>query len=480
MTGHSAEYESASDAYHYHAEGRDNILLGTTGPIFRLPSEVSDLILSYLSPAALDAARHTCKDWQTRILSNTWILSLVLGEKEKSPPLDGSLSGKISHRDLLKKLDRDSVLPSTSQHPDAWRTRFRTRTLEISIPLSSSTLMRPAFVAAARTGTQNGFLALQLQDSPKGTRNRLKSTLVIYRFDSAELPWYAGTVHDVEGQGAFRITGVTGIGRHAEWVLKIEIGNTTGLYSLTAREAFSNSDSRFSLKTLETLEKVPGLSNDQFAIQEFNGPREPFPIGDQSWHVLAPFPPNAGLRHVCFSGGLRKHTEPRFLVEQKETGNIHVVMGVDPSEKPSQHASCSQSKPLSSDSESSNHYFTSIALLAHPRPNSVYKNVAVAPTIMKDGSIRAAIVWQTTDLEKPISELYIYDIPEAIYYETCRSCNQNISENVSATAEDLSEGAIPRPCRLVHGKRVTSLDQHMGGTHPCSPLYQLASPQEIA
>lgn len=231
MTGHSAENERASDAYHYHAEGRDNILLGTTGPIFRLPSEVSDLILSYLSPAALDAARHTCKDWQTRILSNTWILSLVLGEKEKNPPLDGSLSGKISHRDLLKKLDRDSVLPSTFQHPDAWRTRFRTRTLEISIPLSSSTLMRPAFVAAARTGTQNGFLALQLQDSPKGTRNRLKSTLVIYPFDSAELPWYAGTVHDVEGQGAFRITGVTEIGHHAEWVLKIEIGNTAGLYS---------------------------------------------------------------------------------------------------------------------------------------------------------------------------------------------------------------------------------------------------------
>lgn len=186
------------------------------------------------------------------------------------------------------------------------------------------------------------------------------------------------------------------------------------------------------------------------------------------------------LRHVCFSGGLRKHTEPRFLVEQRETGNIHVVMGVDPSEKPSQHASCSQSKPLSSDSESSNHYFTSIALLAHPRPNSVYKNVTVAPAIMKDGSIRAAIAWQTTDLKKPIPELYIYDIPEAIYYETCRSYNQNISENVSATAEDLSEGAMPRPCRLVHGKRVTSLDQHMGGTHPCSPLYQLASPQEIA
>lgn len=171
------------------------------------------------------------------------------------------------------------------------------------------------------------------------------------------------------------------------------------------------------------------------------------------------------LRHVCFSEGFRKHTEPRFLAEQKETGDIQVIIKVDPSEKPTQHG---------------NPDFAGTALLARPRPKSVYKNVAVAPAIIKDGSIRAAIIWQTTDLENPISELYIYDIPEAMYYEPCRSYNQNTSENISVAAEDLSEGAIPPPCRLVQGKRVTSLDQHMGGTHPSSPLYQLASPKEIA
>ncbi len=171
------------------------------------------------------------------------------------------------------------------------------------------------------------------------------------------------------------------------------------------------------------------------------------------------------LRHVCFSEGLRRHTEPRFLAEQKETGDVYIIMRVDPSETPSQYG---------------NPYFTSTALLSRPRQNSVYKNVAVAPAIIKDGSIRAAIIWQTTDLANPVSELYIYDIPEAVYYEPCKSYNQNLSENVSVYAEDDSERATRRPYRLVQGKRVTSLTPHIGGLHPCSPLHQHASPQQIA
>lgn len=53
-------------------------------------------------------------------------------------------------------------------------------------------------------------------------------------------------------------------------------------------------------------------------------------------------------------------------------------------------------------------------------------------------------------------------------------------EEVSTEAVDLSEGAITQPCRLIQGKRVTSLNQYMGGIHPHSRLYQFASPQEKA
>lgn len=295
----SAESDCASDVLHYPVEGHgDNLLLGTDGPIFKLPSEVSDLILSYLSPAALDAARYICKDWRTRILSNTWVLSSVLGVEAERPPLDGSPSSKISHRDLLKRLERDSDLPSTSQHSDAWRTRFRARNLEFLTPSPSSTPTRPAFVAAARAGTQNGFLAFQLRGPAPSTMNHLQSTLVIYRFDSADVPWYAGTICKVEGEGALRITGVTEIRRHAAWVLKIDIGDTAGLYSLTTREAFSKFDSRFLLKRLESLEEVPTSSNGNFIGQELDRPPKPLPVCDRSWMVLAGFPPNGG---VCVS-----------------------------------------------------------------------------------------------------------------------------------------------------------------------------------
>lgn len=155
-------------------------------------------------------------------------------------------------------------------------------------------------------------------------------------------------------------------------------------------------------------------------------------------------------------------------------------MEVGPSEKPSPYASHSQSKSLSNGFESGNHRFTGIALLSCSRPNSLYKNVAVAPSAITDGSTRVAIVWQTADLERPISELYIYDISKAVYHECYRTYSQNISDSVCTTEEGISENTIPRSCRLVWGKRVTSLDQHMGGIHTLSPLYQLASLRKMA
>ena len=155
-------------------------------------------------------------------------------------------------------------------------------------------------------------------------------------------------------------------------------------------------------------------------------------------------------------------------------------MEVDAAVNPSLHAGSSLSRYPSSHSKIVNHYFLGTALLSRPRPNSAYKNVSVAQTVTKDGNTRVAIVWQTTDLEKPISELYIYDIPEAVYYGPCKSYNHNTTETPSTEAGDLGEGAPPQPCRLIQGKRVTSLDQYMGGIHPQSPLYQLASPQETA
>ena len=297
-TERSTANECANGAHHGHRVGRGGKLVpGATDPIFRLPSEVSDLILSYLSHAALDAARHTCKVWRRRLLSNTWILSTVLDVSEGKYPLDGSVSGRISHRDLLKKLDRDSNLPSTYRHADAWRTRFRARSLEFAIPSSSTVLKSPAFVATARLGTQNGIVAFQLQDL---SDHCSKNTLVVYRFDLTDLPRYAGTIHDVEGQGALRIISVKEIRRNAQWVLQIKIGATAGFYSLHTREAFAKFDSQFSLKPLESAEEVLGLLTKNPVTEVFDGAHEPFPISSQSWNVLARLPPNGGVCALRF------------------------------------------------------------------------------------------------------------------------------------------------------------------------------------
>ena len=268
---------------HRHGE---NSLPDTSGAILNLPREVSDLILSYLSSAALDAARYACKGWWTTIVSNTWVLSSVLGVREEL------LSGRLSHRDLLKKWDRDSDLHLPSSHLDAWRTRFRTRDLDFSIPSPSSLRTRPTFVAAARAGTQNGWLVFQLQDRIQDTRNRFRSTLVVYRFDLNELVCYAGAAHDVEGQGAMRIIGVEEIRRHREWVLRIDIGDTAGLYSIAAKEGFSNSGSRYSLETLKPSEGVPGLSEGISSLQGCDNGPELLSTGDRSWNFLAHFQPN--------------------------------------------------------------------------------------------------------------------------------------------------------------------------------------------
>ena len=292
----STEIDRATETHRYSGEGhQDNLLVGASDPISRLPPEVSDLILSYLSPAALDAARHTCKYWRTWILSNTWLLSSVLGVKGEDSPLDASPNAN-GHLRLLRKLDHDSDLPSTSLCSDVWRTRFRIRSLDFSIPSTFSTQTRPAFVAAARTGTQNGLLAFQLRGVSQGTRNKLQSTLVIYFLDSAEIPWYAGAIHDVEGQGALRITGVREIRRYAEWALEIEIGDTLGLYLLTAREAFSSTASRFLFKSVKSLENIPGFVKEESGIRELDRSPEPPVAGDQSWNIIASFPPDGGVR----------------------------------------------------------------------------------------------------------------------------------------------------------------------------------------
>jgi hypothetical protein len=89
--------------------------------------EVTDPILSYLSPAALDAARYNCKAWIQYIMSNRCLMSSILNKP-----------GEIRLRHLLKGLARGSDLLTTLERSDVWRTCYRMCNLMLNMPERTS------------------------------------------------------------------------------------------------------------------------------------------------------------------------------------------------------------------------------------------------------------------------------------------------------------------------------------------------------
>lgn len=108
------------------------------------------------------------------------------------------------------------------------------------------------------------------------------------------------------------------------------------------------------------------------------------------------------------------------------------------------------------------------ATLLCPKSNFILRNVAIAPEASRHGTILVAIIWQSRSFCENRSELYIYDVPESIYYEPCNAYNGSvISSGTTGTTTELANH------RTVQGKRVISLDHRMGGIHSQSPLWDL-------
>lgn len=53
----------------------------------------------------------------------------------------------------------------------------------------------------------------------------------------------------------------------------------------------------------------------------------------------------------------------------------------------------------------------------------------MAPIFTRDRTIRVATIWQTPHEGDIGSELYLYDVPEAVYYEACPSHNGRLSSD---------------------------------------------------
>ncbi len=307
---HHARYSNLRDTFHLpfpasaaeyvqrHGSRRNNHPLydeKNKDSLSKLPPEVSDLILSKLSPAALVAARTTCRTWWTMIMGNRWILASVLGLKVspavRVDPRDGSNDAHL--RRLQKELDSQMVKYSVDGHPDVWPLRFRQRVLNFSIPpickhahqeysISGSEFISADFSTIGR------FIVLLVTDLvekaavPQQTHN-----VVFYQMNLSNEPFYVGSLPCPKSNGPLSIIRGIEIQSYNSWGLTIDIGGTARSYSIVTREAYAKSDVPFIIEEHDPESAPFKVTTDS---NLFNEPSYHFPRLRKSWRILMYLP----------------------------------------------------------------------------------------------------------------------------------------------------------------------------------------------
>ena len=412
-----------------------------TGDLLRiLPIEVSDMILSYLSPAALDAVRHTSRYWRQNIMTNYYVLSAVIKKRKAQtssatenchPWRGGTL------RDFIKWFDQDSSLYAD---PDTWRTRFRARSLEFTTTESVDELSDQPykFKTAARVGIQLGFMIFQM-----GVQTH--SVLLFFRFDSGDFPLYVGSVESPGSQGSLDSIRIIKLYHKQSALLEITMDEEIKLYLVRPREAFAKFDTRFSVMEIGP-SQIP---------QHYD------PVVDENL-VLPSYERAIGISKITYTWkSLASSPTEQHLIAHIASGNLLVVKGGNALRE--QLAN----DDIVSDGE--------MAVLSQPHLDSVYRNVATALIASMPGIVRVAVIWQVKHDEDRRTELYIYDISQQIVYERYTHCigQRSISGSPEPT-HDFSN--LPR----IQGKRITSLNPRWGGIHPSSPIITPKRLQEEA
>ena len=225
--------------------------------LLRLPAELAALVFSLLSPAALDAARCVCRAWRIKIMSDTWVLSSFLESKESGVAIGLSEreAARTLHRSLSKKLDQESALVATFEHPDTWRTRFRECKIEFHMPRRQDP-HHPytysgisAFTSVKMNETEN-FVAFMIEEKPSTDR---VCTLLFYRLGLSGQPIYVGSTpyqrSGIQSPG----TGIQHMVMNClsrAWFTKLKIGCKIASYLVTSFEAFTKNDDEYRLLQL--------------------------------------------------------------------------------------------------------------------------------------------------------------------------------------------------------------------------------------
>lgn len=259
-------------------------------PIMELPFELSALVFSFLTPAALDAARCTSREWRARILIDNWTLSAVL-EPNSVVPRRSSVAEdhwKRSER-LQRALDGVTALPmrftavtrtnrprpsflttisgqsegtwhipSRMDSSDTWRTRFRERKFEFFIPprcghQHPGSQMYSSVVSSVGLSETAEFAAFVVTDTTDTDPLSYRaSTLVVYRLGL--LPLFIGATQYSRLKCPLELLKIqckaTEYQLPQSWVLKIDIAGEVASYQVKSFESFGNGDDHYEFISL--------------------------------------------------------------------------------------------------------------------------------------------------------------------------------------------------------------------------------------
>lgn len=225
--------------------------------LLRLPAELYALVFSFLSPAALDAARCVSRAWRIKIMSDTWILSSVLESKQSLAAIrsSGQETGRALHRSLLKKLDSESALTATFEHPDTWRTRFRERKIEFHMPHHHFIDKYPH-----RRHTDQYFMSVKLSETAEFVAFMINEpstdhvcTLLFYRLGLSGQPVYVGSTQYPKSGISTPVPTIQDIvvdRLSRAWIIRLKIGVNVVSYLVAGTDAFGKDDDEFKLLSL--------------------------------------------------------------------------------------------------------------------------------------------------------------------------------------------------------------------------------------
>jgi len=172
---------------------------------------------------------------------------------------------------------------------------------------------------------------------------------------------------------------------------------------------------------------------------------------------------------------MRPHTAPLFLAEWSETGDLHLVH----EDENDSRSSCKGLSVFPGESLAQSNDIFVLARLSRPQSYSCFQNIAVVPLAANDGTgdliISIAVIWQNgVEGLDSLRELYTYEVPESLHYAYCKAYKENSGAPSTTSLPDAKSykisGRDQPPCTTIQGKRVSSLNQGMGGLHPQSPI----------